>query len=162
MPGNTTTWSPGLTAHDRALLDLVARYGVYQDRREFDRLHEVFTDDAVFEYPVGVLNGLREFRASLDKALFLDKGLQGWTATRHMMNTTLVEEDGDQASGFIHVTAHHAVGSLPAPPEQVYTITGTYRDRYVRTVAGWRTRAGGLVTVTSRRLRLSATEQPWG
>ncbi|MCG7632806.1 nuclear transport factor 2 family protein [Gordonia McavH-238-E] len=139
MPSSASKPSPGLTADDRAeISDLIAGYGVFQDRREFYRLAEVFTDDVVFEYPVGALNGLREFRAFLDKALFLDKGSDGWTAAQHMMHTTLVEEDGDEASGFIHVTAHHAVGSLPARPEQVYTITGTYRDQYVRTGAGWR------------------------
>lgn len=133
MPDSTTDSSPLLSAVDLAeLLQLVARYGVYLDRREFDRLHEVFTDDTVFEYPVGVQNGLPAFQA------FLDKGLKGWAATQHMMHTTLFEDDGEEATGFVHVTAHHAVGSLPAPQTQVYTITGTYRDRYVRTDAGWR------------------------
>lgn len=139
MPVSKTNSRALLTVDDRAeLLQLVAGYGVYQDRREFDRLDEVFTDDAVFDYPVGVLHGLREFRAFLDKALFLDDAQRGWAATQHLMHTTLFEEDGDEVTGFVHVTAHHAVGSLPAPQERVYSVTGTYRDRYVRTDAGWR------------------------
>ncbi|WP_167045528.1 nuclear transport factor 2 family protein [Salinibacterium sp. ZJ454] len=144
MPVSIPDSSPVLTTDDRAeILELVARYGVYLDRREFDRLHEVFTDDTVFEYPVGLRNGLPEFRA------FLNKGLKGWAATQHMMHTTLIEDDGEEATGFIHVTAHHAVGPLPAPPEQVYTITGTYRDRYVRTDAGWRIRRRSFTPTTS-------------
>jgi ketosteroid isomerase-like protein len=133
MSTSPTSSSPRLTAEERSeILDLIARYGVHLDRREFDRLDQVFTDDVVFEYPVGSLQGLGEFQA------FLDKGLQGWAATQHMMTTTLIEGGVEDATGFVHVTAHHAVGSLPAPPQQVYTITGTYRDRYVRTEAGWR------------------------
>jgi ketosteroid isomerase-like protein len=134
-----------LAPGDRAAIaEVVAKYGVHLDRREFDRLGEVFTDDVVLEYDlVGERRGLAGATA------FFRDALTGLDASQHLMHTTLVAADEDGATGFVQVTAHHAAGPLPAPPERVYTVTGTYTDRYVRVDAGWR--------IAHRRLTLITT-----
>lgn len=133
------------SAEDHAEIGrLIARYGVYLDRREFDRLGEVFTEDTVLDYDlVGVHTGIA------DATAFFRGALAGLDASQHLMHTTLIEADGDGATGFVHVTAHHAAAPLPAQPERVYSVTGTYRDRYVRTGDGWR--------IAHRRLTLITT-----
>lgn len=136
-----------LTVQDRAdIADVVAKYGVHLDRREFGRLSEVFTPDVVLDYDlVGVRNGLG------DALAFFSGSVASVQATQHLMHTTLIEADGAGAVGFVHVTAHHiAVGAaLPAQSEQVYTVTGTYTDRYTHTSEGWR--------IAHRRLTLLTT-----
>lgn len=139
--------SSGLSADDRIqIADVIAKYGIHLDRREFERLAEVFIPDVVLDYDlVGVRKGLDEAIA------FFSGSVLSVQATQHLMHTTLVESDGDGAVGVVHVTAHHVANeaALPAPPEQVYTVTGTYTDRYVRTPDGWR--------IAHRHLKLLTT-----
>ncbi|GAA1268927.1 hypothetical protein GCM10009609_35040 [Pseudonocardia aurantiaca] len=86
-------------------------------------------------------SGPRVSRGIDDIVAFFRTTASAVAATQHLLHTSRVRPtaDPDVADGLSHVTAHHVGhGARPAPPEAVYTVTGTYTDRFERTPDGWR------------------------
>lgn len=114
------------------IADLLARYCVALDSRDWGLLGQVFTEDATAEYgragsPRGLPAIVEVVRASLEP---LD-------ASQHFIGTSLIEATGtDGATGRTYVIAHHVKNDTPGGG--VFTIGGTYVDRFVRTRDGWR------------------------
>jgi len=100
------------------------KYGFLIDDREFDRLGEVFTEDAVVDYRPG---GAGPFvgLAEIDQAM---KTLQ------HPVQHMLVSHIIDSVSGDEVVTRTKAL--VPLHNGSIADIA--YRDVLVRTPAGWR------------------------
>ncbi|HMT45354.1 MAG TPA: nuclear transport factor 2 family protein [Chakrabartia sp.] len=113
--------------------DLFARYCFAIDERDWDALDSVFTPDARIDYTEtgGAKGGLAEIKAWLPVAL------ERFPAFQHMVATTKLTLDGDRATSrtilFNPMVAEQHDGS-----RQTFFIGLWYRDRLVRTIAGWR------------------------
>jgi hypothetical protein len=112
------------------LLQLLARYCHIIDDCEFEKLTEIFTEDATFDYTsLGEVvkgqrttcNGVQEFIGFLTGTM-ADVG-PGLT---HLMTNHVVHVDGDEAN----VVSHNTVLNLPSG--------GYYKTHAIRTSAGWR------------------------
>lgn len=130
--------SASVTTDDRqALHDLVSRYALSVDTRDFDGLRQVFVPDA--ELDTG-----RSVRSGVDEILTAMEGLRRYVATTHLIGQQLVEGGPDDATGVVYCTAHHLSGDEGKQTDMVMHIR--YRDHYRRTSDGWR--------ITRRRLDL--------
>ena len=112
--------------------DLLNAYCHAIDRRDWDALDDMFTEDAVIDYSdVGGARGtLPEIKPWLDKAL------KKFTGFQHMIATTELKLDGDKAMA-------RSVLFNPMIVEQdgarhVFFAGLWYCDELVRTDAGWR------------------------
>lgn len=115
---------------------LAEAYGVAVDDRDPDALASLFASDgALLVYEAGS----DELRYAYRDACFsplTDDLAQAYVRTFHLVANVVVEIDGDTASGTVYCLASHLrdVGR----GAQVGTMPVRYRDRYVRTPAGWR------------------------
>jgi ketosteroid isomerase-like protein len=115
----------GLSAEDvLAIQAVLAKYGFLIDDREFERLGEVFTPDAVVDYRPGG-EGPFAGLAEIDQAM---KTLQH--PVQHMMVSHII----DSVSGDEVVTRTKAL--IPLHTGTIADIA--YRDVLVRTPDGWR------------------------
>jgi SnoaL-like domain/EthD domain len=124
------------------IADLVHRYSYFVDRRRYDELAELFTEDCVVDYGPGLSPAVRG-RAAF-RGLF---GVgRGFDATSHHNANVLISFEGDgRATVSTSVYAWHRRpdGSMPR-------VWGSYDDVVVRTPDGWR--------FAERRLRVAGTE----
>jgi ketosteroid isomerase-like protein len=108
-----------------AIQQLLADYGHVVDDHDWERAHEVFAEDFVFDRSATGgpdLHGVADIVANF----------KGRNMYAHVtMNSTFTEIDADT------VRAHSRFLGFPneGPP-----VTGDYRDEIVRTPAGWRLR----------------------
>jgi ketosteroid isomerase-like protein len=115
--------------------DLLARYSDAIDRHDLDALDPLFTDDAVIDYsefggPRGTLATVKEFLAEV---------LPMHAGHYHLVGSTIAEIDGDMAA--VRSICHNPMvlhGS--GDSQQLYFCGLWYRDKMVRTPAGWRIR----------------------
>ena len=102
--------------------EVLADYGHVVDDHDWDRAEDVFMPDVVFESNNGemVLNGISDIVATF----------KGRNMYAHVTTNTTLRENSDGT-----VSAHSKFLGFPneGPP-----VTGDYRDRLVRTAAGWR------------------------
>ncbi|HEY9034711.1 MAG TPA: nuclear transport factor 2 family protein [Pseudomonadales bacterium] len=115
--------------------DLVAEYADAIDSQQFDRLDQVFTEDAWIDYSAmgGAVGHYPEVKA------FLQQTLPVFSATQHMIANYLIRLDGDRASGRImcfNPMQLSAAEGQPALP--VFFVGLWYIDDYRRTGDGWR------------------------
>jgi hypothetical protein len=120
--------SDGLDLHDRAALgDLASRYAIAVDTRSFERLREVFVEEAT-------LDTGRSVRSGIDEILTAMEGLRRYIATSHVLGQQLVEARSEGATGVTYCTAHHL-----SDGDRTDTVMHIrYHDEFVRTDAGWR------------------------
>jgi hypothetical protein len=116
-----------------AIQDLIARYAVLIDNRDFDALDALFTSDAridfsTFNGPVGELAAIKAFLIS-SMSLFAH--------SQHMMGLPLIEIDGDHASARTSCN-NPMVSTKPDGTTAVWLIGLWYDDELVRTDIGWR------------------------
>ena len=115
----------GLSSEDvLAIQAVIVKYGFLIDDREFDRLGEVFTEDAVVDYRpsgTGPYAGLAEIG-------------QAMRTLSHPVQHMLVSHIIDGVSGDEVVTRSKAL--IPLRDGGIADIA--YRDVLVRTQAGWR------------------------
>ena len=106
------------------LHELPGRYGDAIDDRDWDRLDEIFTEDAVFD-----LSDLGEPRLTGLAAIkrYMDQDAQHPRA--HLMTNIYVDETADGTKLFFRIVA--------LLPERVVG-TASYYDDVVKTPAGWR------------------------
>lgn len=129
------------TAEDRtAITDLINRHGHLTDSGEFDRMHELFTTDAVYDVTDlggGVLTGLAMLKGA---ALALGEGNP---VAHHVTNIVLT----GAAEGLVHalskgigINTDGTIGSV------------TYEDTIIHGDSGWRISHR---TVRARRIPLT-------
>lgn len=116
-----------------AIQDLMYRYAMAVDRRDWDLYRSVFTADAVIDY--ADTGGSRE---DLDTTVkWLNEVLGSFAGLQHNMTNHLVEIEGDRARACTYYVAYHALVDGPGS-ECVLVVAGFYRDRLQRTADGWR------------------------
>lgn len=125
----------------RAIEQVYFRYCEVIDAKEFDRLDEVFTDDAIGDYRSS--NGiLQHGLAPLVARLHIGMGAgSDCGATQHNVFNIRAEIDGHTATSKAHFYAVHA--GLGPFARQIYSCWGQYDDSWMRTPAGWRVRERG-------------------
>lgn len=115
---------------DRAqIADLFTKLGCYLDEHRFDELHELFTEDVVGTTPGGTQQGRDALVAQARR------NHEDYDRLTHQFTSVLVDVDGDAGTIRAYVTGSFGHETEPRP-ERV--ITGLYRNKVVRTPAGWR------------------------
>ena len=130
-----------VSLEDRAAIgDLIHRYSYTWDGRDAGGWVDLFTDDAVIQASF-VDTMAWSYRSNAERRSFIDgfyetMTAQGLTRTRHVQTATVLSaaEDGSITGETMFVVAFQYRGE-PAPR---ITNTGVYRDRFVRTDAGWK------------------------
>ena len=112
---------------------LLSRYSYAIDERDWDRLDDVFTPDAVIDYSEtgGAKGSVAQIKAWLPVAM------ERFPRYQHMVATMKLELDGDNARSRT-MLFNPMVYKGDDGTEQVFFIGLWYRDRLVRTPYGWR------------------------
>jgi 3-phenylpropionate/cinnamic acid dioxygenase small subunit len=120
---------PDITAEDRlAIHDVIVLHGHVADDRDWDRLGELFTDDAILDledFGYGTLHGLPALR-DLSRASQDDKGQP---LGHHVTNIIVTGRDGE--------TARARSKALAVMPDGT-SGTAVYEDILRREAHGWR------------------------
>ena len=141
------------TLWDKHLIEQVYfRYCEVIDAKDFDRLDEVFTLDAVGDYRSANTH-LDQGLASLAARLKVGMGPQSDCGpTQHNVLNIRLEIEGDRATGKAHFYAVHQ--GINGHEGALYSCWGQYDDQWVRAPAGWR--------IAQRDYRNFLTEGPVG
>lgn len=113
--------------------DLLIRYTVAIDEKDWELLDTVYTPDAKIDYTEsgGIKGEYPEVRAWLAKAL------APFVMTQHLVSNSVVNLDGDTATArtmvFNPMGTDDGKGGL-----NIFHVGGWYRDKLVRTDDGWR------------------------
>ena len=113
---------------EHQLRDLAYRYARMMDRREFDWLPQVFTQDGELTGPGYSMRGYDQLRQGL-------QALEQFSATLHCVLNQYSEIDGDRATGEVYCVANHLHEKSGVPFKLDMGIR--YQDRYERTADGW-------------------------
>ena len=113
--------------------DLLTRYAVAIDTKDWDLLDTVFTPDAFIDYTSagGVKGTFPEVRQ------WLADVLAGFPMTQHLVANRHVVLDGDTATARSYFYNPMGVAG-PDGKLSLFFVGGYYNDRLVRTAAGWR------------------------
>ena len=116
-----------------AIQDLIARYPLAVDGRDWDRLDDLFTSDAHIDFtafggPAGDLASTKTF---------LRDALGGVLRTQHMMGLPAITLDGDRATARTSCNNPMVIGN-PDGSTAVWLIGLWYDDEFARTADGWR------------------------
>jgi len=113
--------------------DLLTRYAVAIDTKQFDLLDTVFSPDATIDYTSagGVAGKLPEVRK------WLAEVLAGFPMTQHLVGNRDVKIDGDTATARSYF--YNPMG-MPGKDGKLslFFVGGYYNDRLRRTPDGWR------------------------
>ncbi len=116
-----------------AIQELIARYPLVVDERNWDGLDDLFTPDAVIDLsafggPVGDPAAVKTF---------LVDSMKLFKRTQHMMGLPHIELDGDRASARTSCSNPMVVDNGDGTTT-VWLIGLWYDDQFVRTAQGWR------------------------
>jgi hypothetical protein len=123
----------GDVADRLAIQDLIARYAVVVDNRDYDAFDDLFTADARIDFtafggPVGT---------PADIKAFLADNLAIFSRTQHMMGLPSIAVDGDSATA--RTSCNNPMVLTDADGStKVWLIGLWYDDILVRTDRGWR------------------------
>jgi hypothetical protein len=115
--------------------DLLIRYTVAIDKKDYGLLDRCFTRDAHLDYTSagGIAGDYPKVRAWLEKAL------APFPMTVHYVTNSVVDLDGDEATARTAVL--NPMGFQDADGAMhTFTVGAYYNDRLVRTADGWRIR----------------------
>jgi hypothetical protein len=112
------------------LQELMVAYCYAIDRRDWDALDDIFTQDATIDYSEMV-----GFRGTLaETKQFLAASMQQIAASQHIISTSQISIEGDTAHGRTVCT-----NPMVLHPSRHTMFVGLwYRDVFVRTPRGWR------------------------
>jgi 3-phenylpropionate/cinnamic acid dioxygenase small subunit len=113
--------------------DLLTRYTVALDTRQWDLLATVFTPDATIDYTSsqGIKGQFPEVAAWLEKAL------TAFSVSQHLLGNRQIELDGDQGTGRTYFFNPNTLADQAGATTMLY-VGGFYLDKFVRTAGGWR------------------------
>jgi 3-phenylpropionate/cinnamic acid dioxygenase small subunit len=124
--------------------DLLIRYAVSLDSRDWAQLATCFTEDAVAEY--GELAGRNDGRDEI--VATCRHALEGLDASQHIVGNFVIATDGDAGTASCYLHAQHYLVS--ANGTNTFVVGGTYHDRLIRSPEGWR--------IAHRRLEVTWTD----
>ncbi|MGH4020810.1 MAG: nuclear transport factor 2 family protein [Pseudonocardiaceae bacterium] len=120
------------------VMDVCTRMAWYTDRRQWDRLAEVFTDEVAVDYTS--LAGGAPGSVSRDELVGSWRELLGgMTATQHLVSNHLVTVDGDAAECTAQFQATH-IAEVPHGEDR-WILGGHYRYALTRATQGWQIRS---------------------
>jgi hypothetical protein len=116
-----------------AIQDLIARYPLAVDGRDWDALDSLFAADARIDFtafggPAGDLLSTKEF---------LRDALGGFRRTQHMMGLPAITLDGDRATARTSCNNPMVIDGADGETS-VWLIGLWYDDEFARTPDGWR------------------------
>ena len=115
---------------------LIARYGKALDDKDFALLDRVFTRDALLCYEIEE----RKTRGSYAEWVGIFREfLASFYWTSHLFSQPVIELEGDAARASCRLIASHLQIQLDGT-RNLWVVHGFYRDRLVRSEAGWRIR----------------------
>jgi SnoaL-like domain len=109
--------------------ELLDRYATIIDAREYERLTEIFLQDAILDYS----SSGAEPGPLHPVAAWIEKGLSLFAGSQHMIMNKQVELAGDKAT-----SRALFFNPLVAKDGAVMFVGGEYRDQWLRTPVGWR------------------------
>ena len=112
------------------IAELLARYAIATDRRDFDTLHATFTPDGIATY-----GGVRCQGA--DAIVDHCRPVANFPVTQHVVGSISITVDGDTATATSYTTVH-VVRPRGEGGHDVVHRGLSYDDRLVRTPDGWR------------------------
>ena len=115
---------------------LVTAYCHYVDHGEAEKIADLFSDDGIWRGPGVEMNGIEEVRKG-----FTARQANAGRMSRHVCNNLLIDVvDEDNATGTVYLTLYRHDGDVQrrTSPLEGPDLVGEYRDRFVRTEAGWR------------------------
>ena len=116
-------------------MSLTTRMAWLADRRDWERLTEVFAERVDLDYTS--LNGGEPARlSSTDLVAGWRAGLGGLDATQHLLSSHLVEVVGDRGVANAQFQAVHVLANPYGDP--TWTLGGHYRYGLVRRANAWR------------------------
>lgn len=117
------------------VIEACTRMAHHTDRREWERLVEIFTEEVRLDYTS--LQGGEPALVARDQLVDgWREALGGLAATQHLMTNHLVEVDGDRAICTADFQATHV---LPNPHgDPTWTLGGHYRFELRRLESAWR------------------------
>ena len=120
----------GRVSDREAIANGIARLAQAQDAKDWAGVESAYVTDAVYVHPGGRLEGAEAIVERTRHAL------EALDASQHLIGTISVTVDGDAASSVAYFQAQHVRAA--ATGGELYTIAGSYADRWVRTPHGWR------------------------
>lgn len=120
-----------MTSDRDHVVELMIRYGVALDRRDWSMFRACFTPDIVAVY-----EGFGTYEGHDALEGFVRPSVEPLDATQHLFANFLVQLDGDGASFQCYVQAQHVKQDLPGG--HLFTIGGPYDNHAVRTPDGWK------------------------
>jgi hypothetical protein len=120
----------GKVKDERAIIQVINRYGLAMDTRRWDLFDGIFTADVELEYPGSKWSELAKFK--IDFAAAHEK----FDATQHAMMNHLVEVTGETATAFTYCSWRLICRGTPGG--DFLEGMAWYDDALVRTAAGWR------------------------
>jgi len=119
---------------EKAIREVIIRYGEYLDARDYDAYASLFASDGVWAGGFGTFQGPAAIREMLEKNL--GKPEEGFInkSNFHLVTTVVVDVDGDTAS------ARSRYLFFTASPENrpVVALAGRYVDEFVRENGEWK------------------------
>jgi len=109
--------------------EMLDRYATIIDSREYERLTELFLQDAILDYS----SSGAEPGPLHPVAAWIEKGLSLFARSQHMIMNKQVELAGDKAT-----SRALFFNPLVAKDGAVMFVGGEYRDQWLRTPVGWR------------------------
>ncbi len=115
--------------------EVLYRYSLMVDRRRWDLIPEVFSNDATIDYTTvgsGATKGPHK-----EMLAWLDESLKPWPMNLHFISNEIIEIEADRATSTCCFNA--PMGRKKKDGSQLFlTNAGYYNDQLVRTDAGWR------------------------
>ena len=115
--------------------DLLADYADAIDRKSWDELDDIFTEDAFIDY--SVMGGAKGSLAEIKK--FLAEAMTIFPHTQHLVANMQIRLRGDEGTGRI-MCSNAQVMDMGEGKRHVFLLGLWYVDKYVRTDKGWRIR----------------------
>lgn len=125
-----TRWTLEQLSDRREIEDVLIRYAMSLDARDWTALEEVFLPEAVAKLGQYECANRDEIIATCRRAL------SGLTCSQHIVTNFTAAVDGDAARSLCYLQAQH--NYLPAVGLTNFIVAGSYTDKLVRTDAGWR------------------------
>ena len=130
---------------EKEIVDVMNAYTTALDTRDWEMLADCMAPDGEADF--GNLAGVGVLDSPQALVDLCRASLQDLRATQHLQGNYTVSVDGDTALASCYLQASHFQEGLPGG--DTFVVWAKYRDRFVRTEAGWKIKHRDLDTIAS-------------